>query len=172
MRHSSLNTLCHDIAFLTIFAEFMKICAEERLYPHYMDWKHQNYCVKNKLIEHRNAAMQLNIADIECAEIALARYIQRFVFGKVHMKLSLDVQMYVKAVSQIKNTQLKCKMNQLPNLKPFLDSNGILHVHGCLSKTKMNFKQKHQIILPRRLVLLPSHVECTLRTGYLVTSTP
>ena len=115
-----------------------------------MDWKHQNYRVKNKLIEHRKASMHLNVADIERAEITFAQHVQRSVFGKVYTNLSLDAEKYVKAVSTIKNTQLKREMIRLANLKPFLDSDGVLHIRGRLSKTKMNFKQKHQIILPRR----------------------
>ena len=41
-------------------------------------------------------------------------------------------------------------MKKLANLKPFLDLNGVLGVRGRLSKTKINHKQKHQIILPRQ----------------------
>ena len=92
--------------------------------------------------------MHLIVADIERAKITLVRHIQRSVFGKVYTKLSLDAEKYVKAVSTIKNTQLKCEMIQLANLKPFFDSDGVLCVRGRLSKAMMNFKPKHQIILP------------------------
>ena len=82
--------------------------------------------------------------------LLIARHVQRSIFGKIYTKLSLDAEIYARAVSQIQNTQLKCEMKKLANLKRFLDSNGILHVHGRLSKTKINCKQKHQIILPWR----------------------
>ena len=41
-------------------------------------------------------------------------------------------------------------MIRLANLKPILDSDVVLHVRGRLSKMKINFKRKHQIISPRR----------------------
>ena len=107
---------------------------EERLYPHYMHY--QNYCMTNKLIERRTPAIQLNIVDNERAEITLARHVQRSIFGKIYTKLSLDAEKYVKAVSQIKNNQRKREMIQLANLKPFLNSKGVLLVHGRLLKTK------------------------------------
>ena len=50
---------------------------------------------------------------------------------------------YAKAASQIRNTQLKREMKKLANIKLFLDSSGVLRVHGRLSKTKINYKQKH-----------------------------
>ena len=105
-RHSALNAFFCDVADLTIFVEFIKICMEERLYPHYMHY--QNYCMKNKLIERHTPAIQLNIVAVERAEITLARHVQRSIFGKIYTKLSLDAEKYVKAVSQIKNNQLKC----------------------------------------------------------------
>ena len=86
----------------------------------------------------------MNVADIERAVITLARHIQRSVFRKIYTQLSLDAEKYAKAVSQIKNTQLKCEMKRLANLKPFLDSDGVLCVCGCLSKILC---KKHQIIL-------------------------
>ena len=72
---------------------------------------------------------------------------QRSVFGKIYTKLSLDAEKYAKAVSQIRNTQLKREMKKLSNLKPFLKSSGMLRVRGRLSKIKIYYKQKHQIIV-------------------------
>ena len=147
-RHSDLNALCRDIAILTIFAEFIKICTEEKLFPHHSNWNHQNYRLKNKLIEWWNAEMGLNVVNVEHTELTLTRHVQHSVFGRVFAKLSLDAEEYQKA--KIKYTELQCVMNPLANMKPFLDSDGVLHVCGRLSKTKINFKRKHQIILPRR----------------------
>ena len=61
------------------------------------------------------------MADIKRAEVLIARNVQRSVFGKIYTKLSLDAEKYAKAVSQIRNTQLKHEMNKLANIKPFLD---------------------------------------------------
>ena len=58
VRHSGLNAVCRDIAILTIFAEFIKICTEEKLFSHHSNWNHQNYQIKNKLIEQRNVEMR------------------------------------------------------------------------------------------------------------------
>ena len=75
--------------------------------------------------------MYLNVADIVRAEIALARHVQRSIFGRVYTKLSLDAEEYRKAVAKIKHTELKCEMiTNLANLKPFFDSDGVLRVRG------------------------------------------
>ena len=140
VRHSDLNALCHDIAILSIFAEFIQICAEEKLFSHHSNWNYQNYRIKNKLIKRRNAEMHLNVADIEHAEITLARHVQCSVFGRVYKQLSLDAEEYRRAVAKINHTELKHEMIRLANLKPSLDSDGVLGVHGRLSETKINFK--------------------------------
>ena len=103
-RHSALNAFCRDVAILTIFSNSWKLCVEELLFSHHTDQSHQNYRIHNKLLEHRNGEISLNIADIERAEITLSQHVQRSVFGKIYTKLSLDAEKYVKAVSQIKNT--------------------------------------------------------------------
>ena len=83
IRHSILNALCRDVAILIIFADFMKIYAEERLFSHHADWKTQNYHNKNKLIRRRNGELSLNVLDIERAEILIAWLMHRSVFGKI-----------------------------------------------------------------------------------------
>ena len=101
-------------------------------------------------MQRHNAELSLSIAGIERAEVLITRHVQRSVFGgKIYTKLSLDAQKNVKAVSRIHNTQVKRKMKKLANLKSFLDSSKILCIRGCLSKTKINYDQKHQIILPQ-----------------------
>ena len=82
MRHFELNASCCDIAILTIFTEFFRICAEDKLFPHHPDWSHQSYRIKNKLIVQKNAEMPRRNA-----EIALARHVQRFIFRRVTTKL-------------------------------------------------------------------------------------
>ena len=140
-RHSTLNVLCRDMAILILFADFIKICAEEGLFSHHTDWKSQNYCTKNKFIQRRNGELSLSVSDIKYAEVLIAQHVQRSVLGKICTKLA-------KAVSQLRNTQLKCKMKKLANLKLFLNSCGLLRICERLSKTNIDYKQKHQIILP------------------------
>ena len=58
-KHSMLQALCRDIATLTVFAEYMFICREEKIYADCPDWENQKFRVKNKVIKLRDGNITL-----------------------------------------------------------------------------------------------------------------
>ena len=88
--------------------------------------------------------------DVERAELCVACYVQRSTYGTIYRELSADAERYQQTISKVTNVQLKRELKSLSALCPFLDSLGLLRVHGRLSKLDINFNRQHQIMLLKR----------------------
>ncbi|GBN70470.1 hypothetical protein AVEN_185326-1 [Araneus ventricosus] len=61
----------------------------------------------------------------------------------------VQVREFSKEISALKKGNSIPKGSNLRNLNPFIDSNGILRVGGCLEYSNLTDNQKHPIILPK-----------------------
>ena len=118
--HSSLTTLIRDVVVLTLFSQFIVACYRVKAFPSHTSWKERKYPVKNEMIKLHNDSVKLTVADIETAELNIARYVQRSTYGVVHRKLSTDAKQYDQVVNKIKNSLIKQEIRGLFNLCSFL----------------------------------------------------
>ena len=98
-KHSSFTVLVRDVVVLTLFTEFMITCYRVGFFPHHTSWKAENYLIKLELIKLRNNSLHLNVADVERAELCIARYVQRSAYGSIYRKLSADTEVYQKTLT-------------------------------------------------------------------------
>ena len=91
------------------------------------------------MIEMRNESVELSVADVENAEIDVARYVQRSTYGVVQRRMSMDAESYDHVTDRTKNSLMKNEMRGLSNLCPFFDSHGVLRVKGRLSKIQISY---------------------------------
>ena len=103
-QHSKLNPLCRQTAPLSLLADFMNVCHEQKLYTTNAEWIAQNYKVTNKLIESRNGDLALKVADLEHAKQSLAQHVQRCYYRPAFEKLSHNSLMYNAELSNVRDT--------------------------------------------------------------------
>ena len=82
----------------------------------------------NRMINVRNDYVELTVADVENAELDIARYVQRYTYGVAQRHMSMDAESYDQVVDKTKNTLMKQELRGLSNLCLFFDSHGVLHV--------------------------------------------
>ena len=75
-RHSSFTALVRDVAVLILFTQFITACHHVHTFPGETSWKERKYLVLNKMLNMRNDPVKLTVADMENAEIDIARYVQ------------------------------------------------------------------------------------------------
>jgi hypothetical protein len=102
------------------------------------------------MIRIRNQEIRVSVADLENAELDIARYTQRQAYGSAIRHMSMDAENHVQIIDTTKNILMQKEMHNLGNLCPFFDSHGMLRVQGRLSNTKFSYDNRHQIILPKR----------------------
>jgi hypothetical protein len=149
-RHSSHSALVLDVAVLVIFTQFITACHSLRLFPGDTSWQRKKFLVQNKMIKLRNDSVKLTVADMESAEIDLARYVQRRAYGAAFRRMSMDAESYSQVIDATKNRLMQKELHGLADLCPFFDSHGVLRVKGRLSKIDISYDRRHQIILPKR----------------------
>lgn len=91
----------------------------------------------------------LTVTELNEASFLLIRLAQREAFGN--------------EVSSLEKSKPICHACTILSLNPIIDNNGILRVGGRLSNGKLEFDQKHQIILPHNhkltdLIILDAHL--------------
>ena len=75
-RHSSLTALVRDVAVLILFSQFITACHHVQTFPGETSWIQRKYLVRSKMINMRNDSVGLTVADVEMAELDIARYVQ------------------------------------------------------------------------------------------------
>ena len=74
-RHSSLTALTRDVAVLTLFSQFIIACHHVQTFPGQTSCNERKYLVMNKMINMCNDPVELTVADLETAELDIARYV-------------------------------------------------------------------------------------------------
>ena len=149
-RHSTHSALIRDAAVLVIFTDFITACHSLRLFPGDTSWQRKKFLVQNKMIKLRNDSVKLTVADMESAEIDLARYVQRRTYGAAFRRMSMDAESYSQVIDATKNRLMQKELHGLADLCPFFDSHGVFRVKGRLSKIDISYDRRHQIILHKR----------------------
>ena len=135
---------------LVVFTQFMAACHDLKLFPKDTLWEARKGLVKTKMIELRNDSVELTVADLESAEIDLARYVQRLAFGDAIRRMSLNAESYNQISDAAKNRLMHKELTGLAELCPFFNLHGVLREGGRLSKIDITYDRRHQIILPKR----------------------
>jgi hypothetical protein len=149
-RHSTHSALVRQIAVLSMFKQFIQACSATHNFPGTTSWQEKKFMVRNQMIQIRNEPMKVSVADLENAELDIARYVQRRAYGSAIRHMSMDAESYAQISDTTKNKLMKKELHSLGDLCPFFDSHGVLRVKGRLSNADFSYDRRHQIILPKR----------------------